>query len=50
MRVTKYWNVLPREVMEAPFLGDLQKPSGHGPEQPALGDPAQAGGLDQMTS
>ena len=31
-------------------LGDTQKPSGHGPGQPALGGPAWAGGLDLMTS
>ena len=29
------------------ILGDIQKPSGHGPEQAALGGPAWAGGLDQ---
>lgn len=31
-------------------FGDLQKPSGHGPEQSSLGDPAWAGMLDHMTS
>jgi len=30
-------------------LGDVQKPSGHGPGQPALGRPAQAG-LDKTPS
>ena len=28
------------------FSGDTQNPSGWGPVQPALGDPALAGGLD----
>ena len=28
------------------FSGDIQDPSGHSPVQPALGDPASAGGLD----
>ena len=32
------------------FLGDTQKPAGHGPDQPGLGGPAWAGGLDSMTS
>jgi len=27
------------------FSGDIQDPSGQGPMQPALGDPASAGGL-----
>lgn len=31
-------------------LGDTQKPSGHCPAQPALGDPAQVGRLDKLTS
>lgn len=30
-------------------LGEIQKPSGHGPEEPALGGHAWAGGLDQLT-
>ena len=30
------------------FSGDNQDPPGHGPVQPAVGDPASAGGLDQM--
>jgi len=28
------------------FSGDIQSPPGRGPVQPALGDPALAGGLD----
>jgi len=28
------------------FSGDIQNPPGHGPVQPAIGDPALAGGLD----
>jgi len=28
------------------FSGDIQDPPGHGPVQPAVGDPASAGGLD----
>jgi len=28
------------------FSGDIQDPPGHGPEQPAVGDPTSAGGLD----
>ena len=31
-------------------LADIQKPAGHAPGKPALGHPAWAGGLDQMTS
>ena len=31
------------------FSGDIQDPPGQGPVQPAVGDPALAGGLDQMT-
>jgi len=31
------------------MLGDIQKPSTHGPGQPAPGD-SEAGGLDQLTS
>ena len=28
------------------FFGDIQHPPGQGPMQPAVGDPASAGGLD----
>ena len=31
------------------FSGDILDPPGQGPVQPALGDPASAGGLDWMT-
>jgi len=31
------------------FSGDIQDPPGRGPVQPALGDPALAGVLDQLT-
>ena len=31
------------------FSGDIPDPPGQGPVQPALGDPAPAGGLDYMT-
>jgi len=31
------------------FSEDLQDPPGQGPVQPAVGDPASAGGLDWMT-
>jgi len=31
------------------FSGDIQDPPGQGPVQPAVGDPASAGGLDWMT-
>jgi len=40
LRVTEHWNRLPREVV------DIQDPPGRGPVQPAVGDPALAGGLD----
>ena len=31
------------------FSGDIQDPPGQGPVQPAVGDPAWAGGLDWVT-
>jgi len=39
VRVTEHWHRLPSEVVVS-ILGDSQKPSGHVPGQPALGDPA----------
>jgi len=33
-------------VQQESFSGVIQDPPGHGPVQPALGDPASAGGLD----
>jgi len=32
------------------FSGDIQEPPGQGPVQPAVGDPALAGGLDWVTT
>ena len=50
VRVTEHWHRLPKQVVESPSLGDIQKSSGHSPGQPGLGDPAWAVGLDQVTS
>jgi len=44
----EHWNRLPRETLDSPFSGDVQNPPGQGPVQPAVGDPALPGGLDQM--
>jgi len=35
-----------RNLMKFSFSGDIQDPPGQGPVQPALGDPASAGGSD----
>jgi len=43
LRVTEHWNRLPRVAVESP---SLQDPPGQGPVQPAVGDPASAGGLE----
>jgi len=45
LRVMEHWNRLPREAVECPSL-EIQDPPGQGPAQPAVGDPALAGGLD----
>ena len=42
----EHWNGLPREAVEPPSLEIIQDPPGQGPVQPAVGDPASAGGLD----
>jgi len=47
LRVTEPWPRLPREVVESPSLEIFKTLPGQGPVQPALGDPASAGGLDQ---
>jgi len=44
LRMTEPWNRLPREGCGVSFSGDIQDPPGQGPVQPALGDPASAGG------
>jgi len=46
LRVTEPWNRLPRQVVEFPSLEIMKNLPGQGPVQPAVGDPASAGGLD----
>ena len=42
--LTEHWNRLPREAVDSASLEIFQDPPGQGPVQPALGDPASAGG------
>jgi len=49
LRVTEPWHRLPREVMDSPSLEIFNTLPGRGPVQPAVGDPALAGGLDWVT-
>lgn len=53
-RVGKHWNMLPKEVVEPPFLEKFHKTAGQGPEQNALSLPLVLLGLNlefiQMTS
>ena len=43
--VCLYVRVSPSICMCISFSGDIQDPPGRGPVQPAVGDPASAGGL-----
>jgi len=43
VRVMEPWNRMPGRVVVS-FSGDIQDPPGQGPVQPALDDPASAGG------
>jgi len=49
VKVTEHRHRLPREAVESPRL-DIFRNSRRGPGQAALGDPAQARGLDQLIS
>ena len=44
LRVTEHWNRLPKGRCGFSFSGDIQDPPGRCPVQPAVGDPASAGG------
>jgi len=44
LRVTEPWHRLLREAVESPSLEIFQTHLEQGPAQPALGDPASAGG------
>ena len=48
LRMTEPWNRLSRGLLVSLSLDIIQDPPGDGPVQPALGDAALAGGLDQM--
>ena len=54
-RVTEHWKgdgaleQVAQRACEFSFSGDIQNLPGQGPVEPALGDPALAGELDQMT-
>jgi len=49
MRLDNSLNSPPGLGCGVSFSGDIQDPPGRGPVQPALGDPASAGGLDWVT-
>lgn len=49
VRVTEYWNKSPRGCRVS-LLRDIKKLSGYCPGQLVRGDPALAGGLDQVAS
>jgi len=46
LRVMEHWNRLPREAVESPSPEIFKTRLDKGPVQPAVGDPALAGGLD----
>lgn len=48
VRVTKHCHRLPREFVKSPSPEKIKNPPGRGPEQPALGNPAWAKGLNTI--
>jgi len=46
LRVMEHWKKVAQGGCGFSFSGDVQNPPGQGPVQPAVGDPASAGGLD----
>jgi len=46
LRVTEPWKQAAQGGCGVSFSGDIQDPPGQAPMQPAVGDPASAGGLD----